>query len=195
MKEVRRQPVQIHPQRPPVTEIDDGDRPHAQRRAGATERLLRRSRYACRRPRFGSLSSSAAVTARMLRRDVAEIPDPRHHPEQADDSRARRTSRARSRCRSATATIGGVSALPRRAKACVIPWAKPRRPATSTPASRASRPETSRLRRRPTSAARGTASSRLPAKPVRIVADAQISPHTKSVLLGPTRSPSQPPKI
>ena len=93
------------------------------------------------------------------------------------------------------ATIGGVTAFPSRANACVSPCAKPRRPtgvqlciARVATGNVAPSPM-------PTSRRQKNSDMRPPAKPVRIVALAQIRPHRNSVRRGPKRSPIHPPKI
>src|SRR6059036_382235 len=93
------------------------------------------------------------------------------------------------------ATIGGVTALPNRANAWVMPCAKPRRPggvhaciARGATGKVAPSPTPSRSRAR-------NRVVRLPTSPVRIVAVAQIRPQRNKVDLGPNRSPIQPPRI
>ncbi len=93
------------------------------------------------------------------------------------------------------ATSGGVTALPKRAKECVSPWAKPRRPAgvqycmaRVAVGNVAPSPKPSRTRHRK--------SETMPlANPVRMVATAQMRPQANNVRRGPKRSPTQPPMI
>ena len=125
----------------------------------------------------------------MIRRRVAEVPDPHEHPHTGcgaeDDERATpgdgddqpRDDRRR-------------GALPNRANACVRPCAKPRRPAGVQ--SCIARVATGNVAPSPTPSSTRTAKSvaNPPTSPVRIVAVAQISPQMNSVRRGPTRSPS-----
>src|ERR1700680_4738868 len=92
-------------------------------------------------------------------------------------------------------TSGGVTALPTRAKAWVIPCAKPRFPiavqfdiARVAVGNVAPSPRPSRIRAR-------TIDTSPPAKPVSTVAPAQMNEQIVNVRRGPNRSPIQPPII
>ena len=93
------------------------------------------------------------------------------------------------------ATMGGVTALPKRENAWVIPCAKPRRPGAVQLC--IARVATGNVAPSPTPSSMRTRKRlvRLPARPVSIVAADQTTPQTNSVLRGPKRSPIQPPKI
>ncbi|MNL50181.1 hypothetical protein D3C87_1731760 [compost metagenome] len=89
----------------------------------------------------------------------------------------------------------GARALPRRAKAWVMPWANPRfslgtqRDMAAVAAGKVA-PSPS-----PSSTRAMISETKPPARPVNTVAPAQISPHTTSVRLAPNRSLTQPPMI
>ena len=91
------------------------------------------------------------------------------------------------------ATSGGVTALPSRANACVMPCANPRRCAGVQLC--IARVAVGKVAPSPNpSRTRNAISDHSPtANPVIAVATAQIVPQMKSVLRGPSRSPSQPP--
>ena len=95
--------------------------------------------------------------------------------------------------RISSATTGGVTALPSRAKEWVRPCAKPRRFAGVQYC--IARVAVGNVAPSPKpSAKRATNSAARPlTKPVEMVAAAQIMPHQNSVLRGPKRSPTQPP--
>ena len=89
--------------------------------------------------------------------------------------------------------MGGATALPSRAKACVMPCAKPRLPGAVQfcmarvavgKVAPSPKPRSTRARNR---------LMRPPTIPVRIVAEAQIRPQTRSVRLAPNLSPTDPP--
>ena len=130
MQEIRWQPVQVHPQRPPVAEVHDGNRPHPY--GEPAPRHVDRGRTsgsACLAATIRQLVEFGGGDPPMLRRDIAEIPDPRHDPEQAqtaegdegaapgheadqpgDDRRRHRVAEARERVRNSL----GEATAPRR---------------------------------------------------------------------------------
>src|ERR1043166_741241 len=82
--EVQRQPVQIQPKRPAVAEVHERDRGHA-----AHERSPRRRKLFSRDPE-AVVRQRRAVGWRdpfMLGRHVAEVPEPREHPDQAAEAK------------------------------------------------------------------------------------------------------------
>jgi len=92
-----------------------------------------------------------------------------------------------------SATIGGVTALPKREQECVTPCAKPRRLLGVQLVS--ARPAAGSVAPSPMPSKKRTHSSavRLPIRPVQIVVATQTMPQTSSVRREPRRSLTQPP--
>ncbi len=97
--------------------------------------------------------------------------------------------------RISAATIGGVTALPKREKECVSPWTKPR--CSLGVQLLMARAAVGKVAPSPTPRMRRTMKSeaRPPMKPVAIVVTVQMAAQTARVTRGPKRSPNQPPMI